>query len=240
MQWIMFLTLVFNFIFSTSSIPLAWGVSRLIVIFKKGSRLVCDNYRGIAISDTFGKIFDTLLCLRLQLWFKPCREQAGAQRGRGCAEHLLTLRLLIDYAISKKCSLFLVFVDFSKAYDKVPRNALIRLLCQLGCGYLMISAIANLYSNTQMVLGAALISTTIGVRQGSPSSCFLFTMYIDSLVRDLRAVCGVDGFLGRLHCLLLMDDTILLATSRDQCIKKVEVLRNFCNQSGMVINQSKM
>jgi hypothetical protein len=35
---------------------------------------------------------------------------------------------------------------------------------------------------------------------------------------------GVDGFLGLLHCLLLMDDTVILATSRRAMVKKLKLL----------------
>ena len=36
-----------------------------------------------------------------------------------------------------------------------------------------------------------------------------------------------------------MDDTILLATSRERCIEKLGILSEFCSRSGMVINVSK-
>ena len=52
--------------------------------------------------DSFVKLFDLLLCRRLEKCFCLDREQAGAQQGRGCLEHILSLRLLIDYATSKK------------------------------------------------------------------------------------------------------------------------------------------
>ena len=56
--------------------------------------------------------------------------------------------------------LFVIYVDFSKAYDRVPRRALIEPLSRLGCGYLMVAAISCLYSDTKMVLGAAIITAT--------------------------------------------------------------------------------
>ena len=65
-----------------------------------------------------------------------------------------------------------------------------------------------------MVLGAAMITTTIGLRQRSPTSCFLFTMYTNEFVKDLKRICQPDGYLGGLHCLLLKDNTVLLAISR--------------------------
>ena len=50
---------------------------------------------------------------------------------------------------------------------------------------------------------------------------------------------GRDGFLGALHILLLMDDAVILATSREMCIEKLKVLCNYCNDYGMIINELK-
>ncbi len=36
-----------------------------------------------------------------------------------------------------------------------------------------------------------------------------------------------------------MDDTILLSTTRDVCIKKLQILCDFCNRTGMQINSDK-
>lgn len=238
-NWIIFLAGLFTIIFYSATLPVSWCVSRLIVLFKKGSKNDCNNYRGISVMDTFGKLYDLILCRRLEMWMKPSREQAGAQKGRGCTEQILGLRLLFDYAISRKKKLYMVFVDFSKAYDKVPRRALINSLISLGCGTAMVMAIAALYGDTQMVLGSAMIATSIGIRQGSPTSCWLFTVYIDKFVRMIRSSCPNDGFLGWLHCLLLMDDTIILSTTRDGLKDKMEILLAFCDESGMVINQGK-
>ena len=45
------------------------------------------------------KIYDYILYNRLAAWFKPDMEQAGAQPKRGCMEHIISLRLLIDYVV---------------------------------------------------------------------------------------------------------------------------------------------
>jgi hypothetical protein len=92
-----------------------------------------------------------------------------------------------------------------------------------------------MYSATYSVLGAAVITATVGVRQGSPTSCFLFTIFVNPLFR----MCRDDGFLGWLHILMLMDDTVLLATSRDRLLEKLDVLHEYCTTHGMVINESK-
>ena len=237
--WLVMLANFFTLLLSTGLYPAAWTKSKLITIYKKGQRENCDNYRGISLMDSIGKVYDSILTNRLQQWMKPDREQAGAQKGRGCIEHLITLRLLIDYAKSKKRKLYCVFVDFSKAYDRVPRNLIIEQLASLGCGRNMIRAIAATYHCTKMILRTAIITANIGVRQGSPSSCFLFTMVVNNLIRSLKQRCPPDGFLGQLHSLMLMDDTVILSTTKQAAMEKVRILLEFCEASGMKVNTGK-
>ena len=90
-----------------------------------------------------------------------------------------------------------------------------------------------------VVIGTAIITTAIGVRQGSPTSCLLFILYVNDLIKLIKETCEPDGFLSWLHLLMLMDDTVLLATSREKLIKKVTLLVQFCKKYGMVINESK-
>lgn len=185
------------------------------------------------------KLYDMVLCARLTRWFVPFREQAGSQSKRGCLEHIVTLRLLIDYAKKRRLKLFVTFIDFSKAYDKVPRDVLFMIMKRLGCGMIMLSAIVAMYQVTQSIIGTAVMTATIGVRQGSPTSCLLFVLYVNELIKTIKENCNNDGFLGWLHIMVLMDDTVLLATSRESMKRKIKLLNQFCNDYGMVINQQK-
>lgn len=237
--WLFYITILFNFIFMCASYPERWCFNRLVVLFKSGARTVCGNYRGISIMDSAAKIYDLLLNARLSQWLNIDKAQAGAQKGRGCIEQIITLRLLVDYAKHQKKKLFLLFVDFQKAYDKVPRKKLLECLKSRGCGRVMLEAIVSLYRNTKFILRTATINADIGVRQGAPTSCLLFVLYIDQLSRLLKAQHREDDFLGTLHALMLMDDTVILSTSRTKCIDKLKTLENFCNEYGMVLNSRK-
>ena len=239
-NWLVLLLLIFNTVFSSATYPVSWTVSKLIMLFKKGALMSCGNYRGITIMNILSKCYDYLIHNRLMKWYVPCREQAGAQPERGCAEHFVSLRLVIDLFMrhKKKPPLFVAFIDFSKAYDRVPRMYLLNLLKKLGCGRVMLAALASMYKVTKFVLWVTLITATLGVKQGSPSSCFLFTLFVDELVRHMKELPD-DGLLEWLHLLVLMDDTVIMATSHEKLCEKLNVLAQWCNQSGMVINEEK-
>ena len=209
------------------------------MLFKKGDKANCDNYRGISMINSVAKIYDYILCNRLTQWYTPDREQAGAQKIRGCIEHLVTLRLIIIDCFGKKLQLYIAFIDFSKAYDRVPRNKFMDTLKRLGCGCVMLLALIAMYKITKSILGMAVITKIVGVRQGSPTSCFLFILYVNVLIRMLKDRCAPDEFLKWLHVLMLMDDTVILATSRERLIEKLYILDVFCESHGMIINESK-
>ena len=80
--------------------------------------------------------------------------QAGGQWARGCIEHILALRMMFDYAKKEKVKLFVLFIDFSKAYDKVPRRTLFDILKRLGCGKRFLCALIAIYKDTVNILNS--------------------------------------------------------------------------------------
>ena len=103
----------------------------------------------------------------------------------------------------------------------------------------MLSALIGMYQLTQFVLGSTIITAKLGVKQGSPTSCFLFILFVDEFMNLMKERLNPDGFLDWLHLLMLMDDTVIMATSREQLLLKLGILVEWCNGSGMVINEDK-
>ena len=97
----------------------------------------------------------------------------------------------------------------------------------------------GMYLFTQFIIGSTFINVGIGVKQGSPTSCFLFILFVDEFIRLIKSRCLSDGFLEWLHLLMLMDDTVVLAASRQRLCEKLNVLSEWCNESGMIINEDK-
>ena len=84
-----------------------------------------------------------------------------------------------------------------------------------------------------------MISAVVGVRQGSPTSCFFFILYVNVLIRNIKLESGPDSFLEWLHLLMLMDDTVIFASSRERLILKLNILDKYCQTHGMQMNESK-
>ena len=227
---------IFNNIIIAATYPVAWTLSKFIVIFKKGDTMLCKNYRGIAINDILFRLFDSMLGRRLSMWYIPSKEQVGSQKGRSCIDHIMTIRLIIDYAKKARVKLYILFIDFEKAYDKVSRNKLIEELKILECGKVMLQILINIYKNTNLLIKSANIYTNKGVKQGSTTSCILFLLYIDRMIKMIKEHFETDGFLGALHILMLMDDKVLLPTSKEGLINKFKICQQYCTEYGMSVN----
>ena len=102
-----------------------WKGGRQLDLYKgKGDTLEPDNSRGLLISDHMAKSFTTVLKEEIDesyTEFMP-PSQHGAVEGLSTdfAHHFLLS--CIDYAASMKLCIFVLFVDLTKAYDKVLRE----------------------------------------------------------------------------------------------------------------------
>ena len=236
-QWIILLTLLFNCVF-VGTYPVQWAIAKVFNIYKKGDRLDPGNYRGISVMEALAKLYDMILSKRLQLWYSPTPEQAGAQKGRGCEEQILVIRLLISIARKCRLPLYIGVVDYQKAYDKVRRRVLLDRLYKKGCGTTFLLAISASLLGCMGLIGSQYFETSTGVRQGAATSCPLFVFFLDATVDAINSY-GPDGWLGCLHTLLLMDDTVIFATSRASLKAKLLLLKHSADKLGMEIHPTK-
>ncbi len=147
--------------------------------------------------------------------------------------------MVINLARKKKRKLFVTFVDFATTYDQVPRAVLLRILKRLGCGAVMLAALVSMYTVAQIILRTAVVTAIIGVRQGSPTSCLLFIIFVKDLIALIKGNSVTNGFLIWLHIVVLMDDTVLLSTTRHGMEQKLILLNQYCQEKGMLVSNMK-
>ena len=100
------------------------------------------------------KLFDSLLNNRLVNYLKKhsvlSEFQIGFMKGYRTTDHIFVLRFLIDnYVKTCKKDIFAAFIDFSKAFDRIWRDALVLKLLQSGVRGRMIRIIENMYRTTE-------------------------------------------------------------------------------------------
>ena len=97
---------------------------------KKGSQTICDNYRGIALLSIPGQMFAKAILNRLKPRAEQllCESQCGFRRGRGCADQLFSLPVLMEKACEFHQPLYACFIDLKKAHDSVHHDSLWHIL----------------------------------------------------------------------------------------------------------------
>ncbi|MES9884415.1 MAG: reverse transcriptase family protein, partial [Sedimenticola sp.] len=208
-----FLSALFNAALNKGYFPDAWGEGHIVPIHKKGNINLVNNYRGITLLSTIGKLFTRILNNRLTNWaeqyFVYVESQAGFRKNMGTVDQIFVLHGLISHIINKGSKLFCAFVDFSKAFDYIVRENMWYKLIKLGIRGKLFNVIKSLYENikSNVKFNNTLsdeFSCELGVRQGECLSPFLFDMFVNDL-EDEFYLKGVEGIaIGMIKMLLFL------------------------------------
>ena len=99
----------------------------LIVAFykNKGSKSDCVNYRGISLSSVTGKVFARILLNRLLTVFERSlpEAQCGFRPECSTVDKIFVVSQVKGKCIEPNEALYAVFIDLTKAFDKVNREA---------------------------------------------------------------------------------------------------------------------
>ena len=104
-----------------------WDTSIINPIYKKGSKLDPENYRGISLLSCLGKLFSAVLNQRLLEFVIEndilSKEQLGFLPGNRTSDAFIIIHNLINYyCVNRNKYIYGCFVDFKRAFDSIPRN----------------------------------------------------------------------------------------------------------------------
>lgn len=248
-----FLLKVFRKIFNVSLYkqyyPTCWKTGMIVNLFKSGDSTNTDNYRGLTINSCLGKLFNTILNNRLLRFLDTkkliCDNQIGFKKKARTSDHILIINTIFRRFCNTGKKLYICFVDFKKAYDKVWQEALMFKLLKLGIRGSFFGIIRSMYDDCRSCIkNGGLLSKTFsclsGVRQGDVMSPNLFNIYIN----DLPAIFEGDNDSPKLkdlyvHCLMYADDLVLMSLSEVGLQNKLNILNVYCKEWDLEVNTRK-
>ena len=78
-----------------------------------------SNYRGIALSSIFGKLFDLYVLSRYESLLTTSNLQFGFKRGHSTSMCTMVLKEAIDYYRTNGSDVYCTMLDATKAFDRV-------------------------------------------------------------------------------------------------------------------------
>jgi hypothetical protein len=116
-----------NIIWELECMPKCWKTGIICPIFKKGDKLVCENYRGITLLNVVYKKLSGVLNERLKEYAEKIlgEYQCGFHSNRSTIDQIFIMRQMLDKHIEHESDLYMLFADFKQAFHSVNRKKLI-------------------------------------------------------------------------------------------------------------------
>ena len=133
--------------------PTAFDLARIVAVYKeKGDPGDADNYRPIALLQVCYKLYETLILNRLKrgIGDRIHPYQFGFQSKLSVDNAVFSILRAVEFAHNlRNFPIFVLLLDWCKAFDKVNIDRMLRALVRLGVPSHMIEVIRSLYRDPE-------------------------------------------------------------------------------------------
>ena len=140
---------LFNRVLEYGEIPNEWRNSNTILIQKK-AKPTTNDLRPIALTNNSYKIFMGIIKTKVEnhLWLNEniSEYQTGSTKGRRATDNLKMLQYCIDGSYARKEKLYVVAIDFEKAFDSIDRKMMITILKSFNINEKIINIVFKVYN----------------------------------------------------------------------------------------------
>ena len=141
------MTEIINEIYESGAIPEDLSKSIFIALPKKPNATECELHRTISLMSHVIKLILRIIMWRARKNIKPeiGKEQCGFMKDTGTRHAIFTLRMICERSIEMQKDIYLCFIDYTKAFDKVKHVQLLDMLQDLDIDGKDIRLLRNLY-----------------------------------------------------------------------------------------------
>ena len=169
---------VFNMSLQEGIVPLEWKEANIIPLFKKGSRNKSVTCRPVSLTSVICKLLEAIIREHMMGFLIKHKlinpSQHGFLKARSCLTNLLGFFAEITKWVDEGLPVDVIYLDFQKAFDKVPHQRLILKLKAHGMGNSIINWVEQwLTDRKQRIVVDGEVSSWKSVLSGVPQGSVL-------------------------------------------------------------------
>ena len=192
------------------------------------------------------KILLKILMARMRNKITPeiAEEQCGFVKDKGTRNAIYMLRTLTERAIEIQRDLYLCFIDYTKAFDKLRHEEIMSILDSLNIDGKDLRIVRNIYweQTAAMRIGndlSAFQDIKRGVRQGWVLSPDLFSIYSEITMRALEGMPGIKVGGYNMNNIRYADDTVRIADNENELQEMLDTVVRESEKKGLSLNKKK-